>query len=180
MISLKSLITEVKYDYGCVMAEMPQTLYAPLMAFSKSIISDDMLYFDPNAEPDDYGREKHFHTTIKFGLTESYTQEQMAEFLRGTRVFFVNIQGMDVFSNPEFDVVKLSVGGEGLNRLREVFNKLPNVDEHPIYRPHLTLAYVKRGLGERFKGKTTKAYSKVPVNLIKYSDRGTPYYFTLC
>jgi 2'-5' RNA ligase len=160
------------------MAQIPATAATVIMDFGKRIITDDMLYLDPE-EPGDYGREKEPHVTIKFGLTQSYTQEQMQEMLRGTKPFSITVRGMDVFSNPKFDVIKFNVDGEELHRLRKVFDALPNVDEHPIYHPHMTLAYVKPGLGKPFQGKVTKSISRIPINLIKYSDRGKPLFFKL-
>lgn len=178
MIRLKQLITEVKYEHGCVMAQVPATAAALIMEFGKRIISDDMLYLDPEL-PDDYGREREPHVTIKFGLTQSYQKEQIAQMLKGTKPFVISVKGMDIFSNPKFDVVKFNVEGEELNRLREIFDKLPNVDEHPIYHPHMTLAYVRPGLGKKFQGKVTRAVSRIPIFHIKYSDRGQPSFFKL-
>ena len=171
MIKLKHLICEVKYDYGCVMAYPDSAFAAQMIAFGQSIISDDMLFFDPN-EPDDYGREKDPHVTIKFGLTQSYPPKQISQFLQGTKPFFIRITGMDIFSNPRFDVVKMNVEGEELNRLRQIFDQLPNVDEHKIYHPHMTVAYVKPGLGTKFQNRSVGKFARVPVSRIVYSDRG--------
>lgn len=178
MLSLKNLILEVKYDYGCIMAQIPPSTASLIINFGKQIISDDMLYFNED-EPDDYGREKEPHVTIKFGLTESYTKEQIQQMLAGTKPFTITIQGLDIFENPKFDVVKFNMEGKDLRRLRKVFDKLPNTDEYKIYHPHMTLAYVKPGLGKKFQNRTTKAFSTIPINLIKYSDRGTPMFFKL-
>lgn len=171
MIFLKQLIYEVKYDHGCVMAQIPPQVASQLMTFGKQIISDDMLYFDPQ-EPDDYGREKDPHITIKFGLTQPYTPQQMTDFLKEAKPFFIRILGMDVFSNSQFDVVKMNVEGEELRRLRQIFDKLPNVDDHPVYQPHLTLAYVKPGVGKAYQNRTIGKFARVPISQIVYSDRG--------
>lgn len=177
MIRLKHLITEVKYDYGCVMAQMPPSVSSQFIAFGKKIIPDDILYFNSN-EPDDYGREKEMHITIKFGLTQSYSKEQMGQMLKGTKPFYISILGMDIFQNPEFDVVKFNISGDALHQLRKVFDALPNADEHKVFHPHMTIAYVKAGMGEQYK-KMTKSNSQIPVNLIKYSDRGNNSFYRL-
>ena len=178
-MKLKSLLTEIKYDYGCVMAQMPQTISVSLFEFGKQVISDDMLYFDPNS-PGEFGREKEFHVTIKFGLTNSYTTEQIQEMLKGTKPFLVNILGMDIFPNERFDVIKFNIEGEELRRLRKIFDVLPNKDDYKEYHPHMTLAYVQPGLGARFQGKSTRNYSRVLVSSIKYSDRGKGSFYRLC
>ncbi len=160
------------------MAQIPLQVASQLIAFGKQTISDDMLYFDPQ-EPNDYGREKDLHVTIKFGLTQSYTPQQMVEFLKGTKSFFIKILGMDIFSNPQFDVIKMNVDGEELRRLRQIFDKLPNVDEYKEYHPHLTLAYVKPGLGRLFQNRTIGKFARVPISQIVYSDRGRRSFYTL-
>lgn len=170
MIRLKQLITEIKYEYGCLMAMVPPAAATRIMEFGQKIIPDDILYFDPT-EPDDYGREREPHVTIKFGLTEHYSKEQIAELLRGTKPFPVSIRGMDIFSNPQYDVIKLNVDGPELHRLREVCDKLPNEDKYPEYHPHMTLAYLRPGLGARFIRKTT-SLAKIQITTLAYSDRG--------
>ena len=178
MIRLKQLLFEVKYDHGCVMAYPSPELAAQMVAFGQNIVTDDMLYFDPQ-DPDDYGREKDPHVTIKFGLTESCPPEKMSEYLRGTKPFFVRITGMDVFQNPEFDVIKMNIEGEELHRLRQILDRLPNVDEHKVYHPHMTLAYVKPGLGEKFKNRNVGKFARIPISKIVYSDRGKKSTYTL-
>jgi len=178
MIRLKQLIFEVKYDHGCVMAYPNPDLTAQVIEFGQNIITDDMLYLDPQ-NPDDYGREKDPHVTIKFGLTQSYPPEKMAEFLKGTKPFFIRITGMDVFQNPKFDVVKLNIEGEELNRLRQIFDQIPNVDEHKVYHPHMTIAYVLPGLGTKFQNRSVGKFARIPVSRIVYSDRGKKSSYTL-
>lgn len=179
MILLKTLIKEVRFDYGCIMAQLPPEVATPIISFGKKIISDNMLYFDKN-EPDDYGREKEMHITIKFGLTQTYTEQQIMTMLRGTKAFDVTLSAIDVFSNSNFDVIKINADGPELHRLRKVFDTLPNTDAYPVYHPHATIAYVKSGLGSPFKGKTMGTTPHAKISLIKYSDRGDPHFFKLC
>jgi poly(A) polymerase len=171
MIQLKTIILEMKYEYGCVMAYLPQKYATQMIEFGRHIITDDMLYFDPT-EPDDYGREVEPHVTIKFGLTDSYPKEKMAEFLRGTKPFNIRITGMSIFQNPKFDVVKMNVESEELRRLRAVFDQVPNQDSYKEYHPHLTLAYVKSGMGTKFQNRSVGKFAQIPISTIVYSDRG--------
>src|SRR6266699_4731408 len=114
IIRLKNLLTEsVTYDYGCVMAIIPPSVAPLFVNFGKSIVRDDMLYFDPKS-PEDFGREKEPHMTIKFGLTQRYSEEQMREFLKGTKPFQIVVKGLSIFQNQAFDVIKLDVEGPEL------------------------------------------------------------------
>jgi hypothetical protein len=175
MISLKLLVEET-YEYGCVMAEVPTEPARKLMEFSRATIPDEILYTEE--DDDSYGREDHFHTTIKYGLTEKYDEDEIKEFLKNTKPFPIEIKGLSVFENEKFDVVKFDMEGKELRRLNKIFSDLPNEDEYPDYKPHMTLAYVKSGMGKKYVKKALKL-SKIGVNTIIYSDRGNKTYITL-
>jgi 2'-5' RNA ligase len=75
-------------------------------------------------------------------------------------------------------VVKFDVEGKELRALNEIFCKLPNEDSHPEYNPHMTLAYVRKGMGKNFV-RESQRFARVPVNMIEYSDRGVKSYYNL-
>ena len=179
MIKLQTLLLEAKYEYGAVMAQIPPVIAASIIQFGKSIIPDEFLYFDPTGK-EEYGRETEPHITIKFGLTQLYSRGQLQQFFVGSHPFNITIRNLGVFKNPKFDVVKINVEPDAeLIRLRSVFDALPNADEHKEYHPHITLAYVKSGIGKKFENRTGKGFSKIPINTIKYSDRNQKFYFTI-
>jgi 2'-5' RNA ligase len=173
MINLMRLV-EGKYDYGCVMAKIDENSAAKILDFNYKTIHEDLIY----KENEEYGREKHPHITLKYGLVNSYNEEEMKQLLHKVSPFNVAVKGVSIFENDKFDVLKFDVDGKELRKLNEMFSMLPNHDEHPIYNPHMTIAYVKKGLGHRFV-KETKRVAKVPVNTIMYSDRGVKTYYNL-
>lgn len=174
MIKLIHLL-EGKYDYGCIMACVDEHSTSKILEFNYKTISEDIIYKEGN----DCGREHHPHITIKYGLIESYTEEQMKGMLHTVIPFDVQIKGIGVFENDKFDVIKLEVDGKGLRILNELFNKLPNHDAHPTYQPHLTLGYVKKGTGKKFVKPVSK-FARIPVKTLEYSDRGEKTYYNLC
>lgn len=177
MIKLKSLIDEgVKYEYGCVMACIDGDYKSKILQFNNSIISDEIIY---DNEEKEFGREKDPHVTIKFGLTESYTKEEMEEMLKDVSPFIIKIKGLSIFESDDFDVVKLDVSGEKLTELNKKFSKLPNEDEHPEYHPHCTMAYVKSGEGKKFDKRQSNKFSDITIGRIVYSDMGSKTYYTL-
>ena len=48
---------------------------------------------------------------------------------------------------PGVDLYAVDVGGARLHELHERLANLPHTSTHPVYVPHLTLAYVKSGKG---------------------------------
>ena len=179
MVKFRTLLLEAKYEYGCMMAQIPSAVASSIIQFGRYIIPDNFLYFDPTGK-EEYGRETEPHVTIKFGLTQPYSREQLQRFLVGTNPFYITIRNLGVFNTPKFDVVKINVEPDAeLLRLRTVFDSLPNEDEHKEYNPHITLAYVKPGIGKRFENRTGQGFSKIQINTIKYSDWKQRLYFTI-
>ena len=175
MINLK-LLVEGKYDYGCVMAKIDSESAKKILDFNYKFIGEEYLYTEDGDSS--YGREVDLHTTIKYGLVNSYNEEQMKHLLRNVTPFDIQVRGLSIFENTNFDVLKFDVESPVLHQLHEQFSYLPNHDEHPEYHPHMTLAYVRKGLAERFL-KTPSKFARVPVNMIVYSDRGEKTYYNL-
>ena len=173
MIKLK-LLLEGKYDYGCLMAILNQDVAKKIIEFNYSLIDDKYLY----KEGSEYGREVHPHTTIKYGLTKSYSFDKMSEMLKSVKPFRIKINGVSIFENDKFDVVKLDIGGKELHDLHDKFSELPNEDEYDEYHPHITLAYVKPGMGKKFINKRKK-FASVLIKNLEYSDKGDKTFYNL-
>ncbi len=174
MISLMNIV-EGRYDYGCVMARIDEEAARLVLDFNYKTISEDLLY----CEGQSFGREQHPHVTIKYGLVNSYTEEQMKQMLRQVTPFDIQVKKLSIFEGDDrYDVVKFDVDSPVLHKLHEQFSYLPNHDEYPEYHPHMTLAYVKRGHGSRFVKEASK-FARIPVKMIVYSDRGEKSYYNL-
>jgi len=62
----------------------------------------------------------------------------------------VNLSGISIFENPEFDVVKFDVNSKLLTKLNTLMKQLPHTSTFPEYHPHITIAYVKKGEGNKY------------------------------
>ena len=158
------------------MAKIDSESAKKILDFNYKFIGEEYLYTEDGDSS--YGREVDLHTTIKYGLVQSYTEEQMKQLIRQVTPFDVQVKSVSIFENEKFDVVKFDVDGPELRALNEMFSMLPNHDEHPIYHPHMTLAYVRKGMGNRFV-KTPARGARVPVKTLLYSDRGEKKFFNL-
>lgn len=173
MIHLMNLV-EGKRQYGCVMAQIEERAAKKIVEFNYRMIGEDVLYTTESG----FGRETDPHITVKYGLINTYTEEQMQKFLEGVKPFNIQIKGLSLFENENFDVVKFDIESPELYKLNEKFSYLPNHDEHPIYHPHMTLAYVKHGYGKKYIKEASK-HPNIPVSRIVYSNMGTKSYFDL-
>jgi len=160
------------YKYGCVMIELNISNWDEL---TDSIDSNDVyLPEDPSK-----GIETNPHVTLLFGIESNVSTEEVKKvFDNYHEEIHVEIDGVGVFENPEFDVVKLNVIPDGaLQHLHDELKKLPNSDKFDIYQPHITLAYVKKGKGKKYINSNYK-YVVKNIGKIKYSTpTGEKIYF---
>lgn len=117
---------------------------------SLALIPDDEL--DPEE-----GREDRAHVTIKYGIhaEDPYDVAKALEGIGPVRAIIGKISIFD--TNPDYDVVKFDVQSTDLKKLNKVIAEATEVtDTQPSYSPHLTLAYVKKGFGQKYVGMTTE------------------------
>jgi 2'-5' RNA ligase len=164
----------VKFEYGCIMAIVDDSSANKIVEINKKLIPDDILYFEEGQE---YGRETEPHVTIKYGLTTNYSESDIQKLVSYVKPFKITLTSIDLFKNPKFDVVKFNVESNVLRKLNKLISKLPNEDKYPVYNPHLTLAYVLPGEGDKFK-KEIKPID-LNINKIKYSNSENKYYYSL-
>lgn len=97
----------------------------------------------------DPGRELDSHVTILYGLTgddPSAVQDVLDSYPQSGITFMTN--GISVFERPEYDVLKIDIISTSAESLHHLFKrKLENKCEWSSYIPHISLAYLKKGLG---------------------------------
>ena len=89
--------------------------------------------------------------TLLYGTTKDVSTEDVKELLEGTGEIKIQVNGIDIFENDKFDVVKFNVEKtEQLQNLFDKLSKLPNENTFKDYTPHMTIAYVKKGMGKKY------------------------------
>jgi hypothetical protein len=162
------------YKYGCVMLELNIANWEELTNTIKP--EDVYLPEDPS-----HGVETQPHVTILYGLNPGVTSDQVRSvFDKFHGDIQVRINGVGIFENDEFDVVKLNVVPDGsLQHLHDELKKFPNSDQYPDYHPHITLAYVKKGMGKKYANPGYKHTFK-DIGKVKYSTpEGEKVYFDI-
>ncbi len=120
-------------------------------------IPEHILYSEKGATGrEKYGRELEPHVTSLYGLTgEGDTPGAVAQAVRGHGPATVTLGKLSLFSNPDapYDVLKADVDSPDLHALNASLRDLPHQNDYPDYHPHMTLAYLKKGMGAPYVGK---------------------------
>lgn len=135
--------TKPPREFSSTQFDLPQDVADKVRALGAQIPDNDL------AED---GREDKPHLTVKFGL-HADDPSTVVEKMGSPGPITVTLGAASVFPNGESgagDVVKLDVHGQDLRKLNKALAELPNGDVHPKYVPHVTVAYVKPGLGEKY------------------------------
>lgn len=154
------------HKYGCVMVEIPVSNWNEI---TSSIDPEDIFHGDENDDPK--GIQENPHVTILYGLHDDVTPEMVKSvFENYSGDINIKVDGVGIFEkNDKFDVVKFNVIPDGaLQHLHDELSKFPNSDQFPDYKPHITIAYVKKGTGKKYV-KPDYKYEVKNVNKITYS-----------
>ena len=101
------------------------------------------------------------------------TTVKVEEALKGERPVTVRFGKVSLFTtNPDYDVVKVDVESAGLHGLnKKVSEAQPNTETHPEYKPHVTIAYVRKGKGAKYVGNKFLEGQTVTLDSVIFSGR---------
>ena len=135
------------YEFGCAMIEVP---FADWNQITSMVDPEDVYEVEGDRS---YGIQDNPHVTILYGLHKGVSPDDIKAVIdRFSGDLRVKIDGIGIFENEDFDVVKLNVVPDGgLQQLHEMISELPNSDQYPEYKPHITIAYVKKGCGRKYE-----------------------------
>jgi 2'-5' RNA ligase len=142
---------DIEPRYGCVM------LFAKIPDWNKLIhrlVRVEDIYDD---ETGDYGFEEDPHITLLYGIHDDKLIDKSIIYnkIENISEMKIIVKEINIFSNDDspYDVVKFDITPtKKLLSLRKEFEEdLPNTQSFPDYHPHVTIAYVKKGKGNKYK-----------------------------
>jgi len=142
---------EASHKYGCLYAPLPKKLADTIHAWGRDNVVDDVLFFFPEG---DGGREKDIHVTVKYGFHSNDATALQRFITAHPMPLKATLGNVTTFDQKDHQVIKIDVVSEDLSRLhRMVTDEFETTDTHPVYIPHVTIAYVKAGNGSRYIGR---------------------------
>jgi hypothetical protein len=157
------------YDYGCSMVYFD----FPKMEEIHSMIDDSDVYTEE--EDRSYGLETEPHTTLLYGLHSNDIKDEEvidASIKSGVPKELV-LHNASCFNNDKYDVLKFDVDNKDLHKINAELSKLPHTTDYPDYHPHSTIAYLKKGTGEKYVNKLkNRSYTVNPSKIVYSKPNG--------
>jgi len=149
--------------------DMPAPIKAQALLFASRIDREDLI--NPGDEWSNGGIETDTHVTVKYGVRGDMLPA-ISRIAADTSPLVLRFGGVSLFtSNPDFDVVKVDVESNDLRSLNGRLAALPGSDNsRPFYNPHLTIAYVRKGAGQKYVGSGPLVGQEVTVNQLSFLD----------
>lgn len=161
-------MTDHRRRFSNLQYELPEWMAARVRAFGLGLIPDEDVYSDPACPS--YGREDRPHCTVFWGI-HTPDPEPVRDVLSGEGGFSITLGQTACFECERFDVVKIDVVECGdLYRLHQQIGSRLECTETYSYRPHVTLAYVRRGTGGRYVGRDDFEGQRLWVNSLRFSS----------
>ncbi len=119
-------------------------------------------------EEEGFGVEDEPHVTILYGLHDDIPDEEIEEAISKMTAPEITLENISIFENEDkpFDVVKFDIGGKELHKMNEMFAEFPHTTDFPEYHPHATIAYVKKGKGEKYVQKLSEKIVIKPIKIV--------------
>jgi 2'-5' RNA ligase len=151
-----------KHDYASTQFNLPSELADEVKRVGKQIGAWALA---------DEGIESEPHVTALYGLHEN-DPDSIRSIIEEHSPFEITLGTTSHFpSSGDGDVIKIEVIGRGLHELHKKLKAAPHTDTHPDYRPHVTLAYVKPGLGGTLSGDSSLKGKTAIVDHIVFSSK---------
>lgn len=157
----------MEHTYGCLMVPVPHFVRTYLLAeFLAENIPTSLL----NVDEAMHGIEPDTHITLLYGLNEPICDEALHVLKEIPAITIRTGSKVEYFDNEDATVVYVPIDSVELEELHyRLATELPNADSHPVYIPHITLAYLKPG--SRLDNESLQEFTfKMPMVLVSYPD----------
>ena len=136
------------HEYSSILIILPVVLSKGIIKWGKDNIDDRKIYMQQG-----HGRENDIHVTVLYGINSQFP-EQSVSLLKPQEPFQIELGKVSLFtSNADYDVVKIEVMSKKLHDLNKLIKtSVKNFQSFPTYKPHVTVAYVKKDTCKNLKG----------------------------
>ena len=131
------------YSKGCLMVQLPDTVCSFWKVWEGLI--------DPN-DLDEDGFEDEPHVTVQYGFDPDVTIQEVIAKVEPIPCE-IKFGSFGLFENDN-DVLKINIISPDLRKLNKKIMEEFEIDtKYPDYKPHATIAYLKKGMGKKYMDK---------------------------
>lgn len=136
-------------DKSYILAELPESLSDEIISWCYDQVLDELIYVDGF----NYGRVHDIHVTVLSNL-EKQPLKNIKDCLVEEKCFNCLMGEICCFTtNAKFDVLYIEIKNDEIRKLNSNISKnIKFNDFYMIYTPHITICYLKKGMGEKFLG----------------------------
>jgi len=151
---------------GCLMLYFDFSNWSDFIR--RTILEEDIYTSTNEEDSNDYGYEEEAHCTILMGFNHyDGIEENIKKYLPKLEDLDDIMRGdITIFEQDEYDVVKFDIHSDKLKTLNNTLRfRFEYTNKHTDYHAHMTIAYVKKGLGSKYVKENLK---QVPLFGSKY------------
>lgn len=154
------------YDYGAVLASARPKGWNDVLS---SIDKHDLYTSDDGT----FGLETNPHVTVLYGFHDEVHEDLVCRMCQSVAdPIEVEIEGISMFENEDYDVLKFDVESKRLRNLNKAFRGLPHTNKHGEYSPHMTVAYLKKGHGDKYMNLDQHVPDTVKLHRMEFTPKG--------
>lgn len=159
-----------RHDYSSLLIELPEELTDNIISWGFDYVPSEYLLMDP--QDPTFGREDDIHITVLYGVHTDDARDVSGLFVK-EKEFDCTLGKIDLFTrNSKFDVLIVSVDSEGLHKLnRKMRKEIEATESHPVFVPHVTIGYLKKGCGKQYIGDETFNGEKFKIDKLIFSSK---------
>lgn len=133
-------------DYGFLMIGYDKP---DMIQELQNMIPLEELYTEEDS--DDYGIEDETHVTLVPCLDKHMNADDLKKELMELNKYAIALTNISKFENEKYDVLKCDVGSFNLHKTNSMIcSKYPTFSDYKEYHPHLTIAYMKKGMADKY------------------------------
>lgn len=181
-MNLKKKMTEMNFPqflvnekrkskyYSSLQIEPPEEISDNIISWGFDYVPSESLLLDPKDLT--FGREEDIHITLIYGIHTEDINEVTSLFAK-EKEFECKLGKIDVFTkNSKFDVLIITVDCEELHYLnRKLRKEIEFTENYPVFVPHVTICYLKKGQGTKYVGDEFFLGEKFKVSNIIFSSK---------
>lgn len=164
-----------KYDYSSTQFNLYSVMSNIISSYYDKRILDEMLYTEDN--DGSYGIENNHHITVKYGL-DITDHRKLIPIVEKFGSVVCKLGNVTHFEAEKYDVLKIDVISDDLIKLNKLIGD--NLDcpgqTFSDYKPHCTIAYLKKGYVKQFIDNSYFKDSIVMFDTLIFSSKNGKYY----